>query len=121
LWARPAARRLFSLPGIEGAQNILMRETAPGTYVGTYTVASGVAISGAAAVAQLTLGQSTSPVVQAGTPITIDAAPPTVARLSPGENATLASARPLIYGTYSDTGGAGVSAEQTRLLVNGRT
>ena len=113
----PGASATFSIPGIEQAQNVAMRETAPGTYAGTFPIPSGVNIKGASVVAQLAMGRATSPVTQAGTPLTVDATGPTLANLSPEESATLPPGKPLVYGTYSDAG-TGVDPKATRLLVN---
>jgi hypothetical protein len=119
LQGTPGAVGTFSIPGIEKARNLPMKEAGSGTYVGTFTIPSGVNVKGATILASLKKGGKSSPLVQAGSPLTVDAVGPTLASLSPAPNATLAPGKPLIYGTLSDAG-SGVNAGNTRLLVNGR-
>ncbi len=116
----PGGKAVFSLPGIESAQNLPLKESAPGTYVGTFTVPPGLNVggTGAAVAGQLTVGTTVSPLVQAGVPVKIDAAGPTFASLSPAPDAVAPPGRPLVYGTYADANGTGVSAQTVRLLVN---
>ncbi len=118
LTGTPGAQGTFSIPGIEGAQNLPLRETSPGNYVGTYTIPAGINVRGVPVMAQLKLGQTASPVIQTGSPLTVDAVGPTLSNLSPEEGATVQPGRPLIYGTYSDAG-TGIDPNATRLIVNG--
>lgn len=119
LQGTPGGNATFSIPGIEAARNITMTETAPGTYVGRFTVPGGSNVKGASLLAALRVRGASSPVIQSGQPLTVDAVGPTLANLSPAPGAALPPGKPLIYGTYSDAG-TGVNAEATRLLVNGR-
>ncbi len=115
----PGAEGVFSVPGIEAAQNLALKETEPGTYTGAFTVPSGTNVQGASVLASLTLKGASSPVIQAANPLTVDAAGPTLASLSPEDGATLPPGKPLLYGTYSDAG-TGVDPKGTRIVVNGQ-
>jgi hypothetical protein len=119
LQGTPGATGSFSIPGIEKARDIPMKEVGNGTYVGSFTIPNGVNVKGASILASLKRAGRTSPLVQAGSSLTVDAVGPTLASLSPAPNTTLAPGRPMIYGTLSDAG-TGVSAGNTRLLINGR-
>jgi len=119
LQGTPGAMASFSIPGIEKARDIPMRETNAGTYVGTFTVPNGVNVKGASILASLKRDGRSSPIVQAGQSLTVDAVGPTLGSLSPAPNTTLAPGKPLIYGTLSDAG-SGVSGSNTQLLVNGK-
>lgn len=115
----PGATGTFSIPGVEGAQNLALRETAPGVYTGTFTIPAGVNIKGASVLASLKAGQASSPVIQAGQPLTIDAAGPTLANLLPGDGATVPPGRVVIFGNYTDAG-TGIDRKRTRLVVNNK-
>lgn len=109
----------FSVAGVQTATNVAMRETSPGTYVGSVTVPQGVSLKGATVLASIQKNGATSPVIQAGQSLTVDTAGPTLASLSPAPNAALPPGRPLLYGTLSDAG-TGVNAERARIVVNGK-
>jgi hypothetical protein len=109
----------LNVPGIEAARNVPLRETSPGTYVGTFNVPNGINVSGASLLATLKKGNATSPTFQSGQPLNVDTVGPTLASLSPAPNASLAPGKPLIYGTLSDAG-TGIASGSTRLIVNGK-
>lgn len=71
LTGTPNARAFFSIQGVGQAQNIPMRETQDGTYVGSFTVPEGLTIRHANLVANLKRHDHTSPTIQAERPITI--------------------------------------------------
>lgn len=115
----PGGTASFSIPGIEAAKSVPMRETAPGVYTGAFTVPNGLNVRGATLLASLKRGNASSPVIQAGEALTIDAAGPQFGNLSPAINAALPPGKPLVYGTYSDAG-TGIADDATRVLVNGK-
>jgi hypothetical protein len=108
----------FEIFGV--ATGIAMRETAPGTYQGSYAVKAGDAATNAAVFGRLRVGAQDAPLVQAGTPVTIDTAAPVIAQRYPEAGSTIANARPNILITYNDSGGSGINTAATRLIVNGR-
>ncbi|MGH2426025.1 MAG: copper amine oxidase N-terminal domain-containing protein, partial [bacterium] len=72
----PGGTATFDIFGV-GA-NIPMREVSPGVYQGIYTVRPGDNVANAAIFAHLRLGTTAAPLVQAGTPVTIDSLPPVI-------------------------------------------
>jgi hypothetical protein len=119
LQGTPGATATLTVPGIDAARNVPVRETSPGTYVGTFTVPNGINVKGASLLATLKKGNVASPTFQSGQPLNVDTVGPTLASLSPAPNTSLAPGKPLIYGTLSDAG-TGIAAGGTRLLVNGK-
>lgn len=113
----PGGTATFSIPGIEAAKSVALRETESGVYSGTFTIPQGLNVRGATLLASLKRGGVSSPVIQAGEPITIDGAEPQFGNLSPAANASLPPGKPLLYGTYSDAG-TGINEGATRVLVN---
>lgn len=114
----PGGQASFSIPGV--VDSVAMRETAPGTYTGTYRVPANVNVTGAAALGRLTVGNASAPLIQAAGAVTVDSAPPKVAELSPAQGATTEGLRPLIYATVSDAGGVGVDPAATRVILDGQ-
>ncbi len=119
LQGTPGSVASLNVPGIEAARAVPLRETASGTYVGTFTVPNGINVKGASLLATLKKGSATSPTFQSGQPLNVDTVGPTLASLSPAPGSSLAPGKPLIYGTLSDAG-TGVASGSTRLLVNGK-
>lgn len=114
----PGGTATFDIFGV-GA-NIPMREVSPGVYQGIYAVRPGDNVANAAIFAHLRLGTTEAPLVQAGTPVTIDSLPPVIRQRIPESNSTINNARPNIVVTFEDQGGAGIDPAGTRLVVNGQ-
>lgn len=114
----PGGVASFSVPGIATAKTVPMKETQSGVYQGTFTVPAGLTVNGASLLGSLKAGAQAAPVIQAGTAINVDSVGPKFDNLSPAPSASLAPGKPLIYGTYTDAG-SGISAEGTRILLNG--
>ncbi|MGH2437558.1 MAG: hypothetical protein ACRDFA_11250, partial [bacterium] len=114
----PGGTATFDIFGIRSG--IPMREVSAGVYQGTYTVRPGDNVATAAIFAHLRVGTSEAPLVQAGTPITIDSLPPLIRQRIPEPNSTVNNARPNIVVTFEDQGGAGIDSAATRLVVNGQ-
>src|SRR3990170_687523 len=90
----------------------------PGVYQGAYVVRSGDNITDAAVFGRLRAGQVEAPLVQAGTPVTLDTLPPVVTQRFPQPGSTVSNDRPNILVTFTDRGGAGMNAAAIRLFVN---
>jgi hypothetical protein len=114
----PGGTATFDIFGVRSG--IQMREISPGVYQGTYTVRPGDSVANAAIFAHLRLGTTEAPLVQAGTPVTIDSLPPVIRQRIPEPNSTINNARPNIVVTFEDQGGAGIDLAATRLVVNGQ-
>ena len=107
----------FSLPGVDAARSVPMRETSPGQYQGTFTIPENLSIKGASLLASLKVGNNSSPLVQSGEQVTIDSIGPTFAGLSPAPGSSVPQGKTLIYGTFSDAG-TGISPNGFRLMLN---
>lgn len=114
----PRGKATFTIPGM--AENVPMFETSPGVYSGSYTIAKGAAARDAAVFGKLVAGGVQSPLIQASGLLSVDSQPPKITDFGPAQNAAVESARPLIYATFSDGAGTGVSPAATRISVDGR-
>jgi len=99
-------------------QDLAMQETAPGKYVGTFTIPEGVNAR-VSVFGKLAREGKESPLVQAGEPVFIDAVPPTVSDVEPAKEALVPNPLPNIYAVFEDTEGSTVNPEQVKLLVGG--
>ncbi len=115
----PGAQAWFTIPGIEAAKNIPMKEESPGSYKGAFTLPGGVNVKGATVLGGLKKNGQSSPTLQAARALTVDTVGPTIGSLSPANGAALPPGKPLVYGTLSDAG-TGISKENTHLLLNGK-
>lgn len=112
----PGGTATFDIFGV--ASGIPMREVSPGAYQGTYTARPGDNVANAAVFAHLRMGGTEAPLVQAGTPVTIDTLRPVIRQRIPAPNSTINNARPNIVITFEDQGGAGMDVGDTRLFIN---
>lgn len=115
----PGAQAWFTIPGIETAKSVSMKEQSPGTYVGNFTLPNGVNVKGATVLGGLKKNGQSSPTLQAARALTIDTVGPTLGNLAPASGAALPPGKPLVYGTFSDAG-TGINTENTKLLLNGK-
>ena len=114
----PSGKATFGIPGV--AEDIPMRETSPGVYTGSYTVARDVSARAATVLGKLLAGGVQSTLIQAPGTVDIDSLPPKITDFGPSQNAVVESERPLIYATLSDGAGVGVNPNATVLKVDGR-
>jgi hypothetical protein len=112
----PGGRASFAIPGV--VDEVAMRETSPGVYTGSYTVPKNVSMTGAAVLGRLTANGATAPLIQASGQVIVDSRPPKVGDLSPGRNASVDSAQPLIYATLSDEGGSGIDPSNFHMTLD---
>ena len=112
----PGGAATFEIFG--AVSSVSMPELSPGVYQGTYVVRSGDNITDAAVFGRLRAGQVEAPLVQAGTPVTLDTLPPVVTQRFPQPGSTVSNDRPNILVTFTDRGGAGMNAAAIRLFVN---
>ncbi|MGQ0569345.1 MAG: copper amine oxidase N-terminal domain-containing protein [Armatimonadota bacterium] len=97
-----------------------MRETSPGVYQGTYTVRPQDNVAEAVVLAHLRVGNQEAPLVQAGTPVTIDGLRPQIVQRNPAPGQAVGNARPNIQILFTDPGGSGINPATSRLIVNER-
>ena len=114
----PGGKATFSIPGV--AEDLPMRETSPGVYVGTYTASKSASAPRASVLGKLVAGGVTSALIQAPGTLTIDTQPPRVTDFGPAQGATVETDHPLIYATFSRPAGAEVNPDATRITLDGK-
>ena len=62
----------------------------------------------------------TSPLVQAPGTLTIDTQPPKITDFGPARDATVETEHPLIYATFSHSGGVEVNPDATKITLDGK-
>lgn len=112
----PGGVATFDIFGV--AADVPLREVSPGVYQGAYVVRIGDNVANAAIFGHLRVGGQEAPIVQAGTPVTIDTLAPVITQRFPEANTTTNNARPNILVTFTDRGGSGINTAATRLFVN---
>ena len=112
----PGGKASFSIPGV--AEDILMRETSPGVYEGTYTVVKNAEAARASVLGKLVARGVSSPLIQAPGTLTLDSQPPKITDFGPSRDATVESQHPLIYATLTDGNGVGVDPNVTKILLD---
>lgn len=114
----PGGQASFRIPGL--ADQVAMRETAPGHYVGNWNVPANkhVQLKAAAVIGSLQIGSRTAPLLQAGETVSVDAIDPRIRDAAP-ENTNVSDPRPNISATFEDQG-SGVDRKSIHLFVNGR-
>ncbi|MDQ2798083.1 MAG: stalk domain-containing protein [Armatimonadota bacterium] len=113
----PGGKAVFAIPGV--AEDIPMKETSAGVYVGTYTVTKSASAAKAAALGRLTAGGVTSALIQAPGTLTIDSQPPKLTDFGPSRDTTVESQHPLIYAQFTDGDGVGVDPNSIKVSVDG--
>jgi Copper amine oxidase N-terminal domain len=115
----PGGQASFRVPGL--AEDIPMRETAPGRYAGAWEVPQNkpLQLKAAAVIGSLKIGNKMAPLLQAGETVSVDAVPPRAREFAPDEGASVNDPRPNISAVFEDQG-SGLDRKEVRLLVNGR-
>ena len=114
----PGGKATFAIPGV--AEDLPMRETSPGVYTGTYTVPKSANAPRASVLGKLVAGGVTSALIQAPGTLTIDTQPPKITDFGPGRDATVETEHPLIYATFSHSGGLEVNPGATKITLDGK-
>lgn len=114
----PGGKAVFSIPGV--AEDIPMKETSAGAYVGVYTVTKSASAARAAALGRLTAGGVTSALIQAPGTLTIDSQPPKLTDFGPSRDATVESQHPLIYAQFTDGDGVGIDPGSIKVILDGK-
>ena len=118
LQGSPGGDASFRIPGL--VEDVPMRETEPGRYVGEWRVPDDrpLQLKSAAVIGSLKVGARTAPLLQAGEVISVDAIPPHARDFAPEDKANVSDTRPNISAVFEDRG-SGIDKESVRLLVNG--
>ncbi|MGQ0548829.1 MAG: stalk domain-containing protein [Armatimonadota bacterium] len=114
----PGGTATFDIFGV--ASGVPMREIAPGVYQGVYAVRTQDSVADAVVVGRLRVNGQEAPLVQAGTPVTIDSLPPRIVQRFPERGTTVTNLRPNILIAFEDQGASGINPATSRLIVNGR-
>jgi len=114
----PGGKATFSIPGV--AEDLAMKETSPGVYVGTYTVTKSANAPRASVLGKLTAGGVTGPLIQAPGTLIIDTQPPKITDFGPARDATVETEHPLIYATFSHPAGVEVDPTATKITLDGK-
>ena len=115
----PHGEATFRIPGL--VEDVPMRETQPGHYVGEWQVPQDkpLQLKAAAVIGSLKIGNRLAPLLQAGETVSVDAMPPHARDFAPGESANVNDPRPNISAVFEDQG-SGIDRGSVHLLVNGR-
>lgn len=115
LTGSPGGRATFQIPGV--AQDVAMREVAPGRYVGTWTPgALELSISDAVVLAQLS-ASGKDKLIQAGRNVSVDTVSPKAKSVLP-EQGRIVGVQPSIAVVFEEVG-SGIDPASLRLTVNG--
>jgi hypothetical protein len=115
----PGGQAAFRIPGL--IEEVPMRETSPGRYIGTWRVPEERALQlpDAAVIGSLKLGAKSAPLLQASGTISIDAVPPRIHDRTPEPDSRVTGARPNISAEFDDQG-SGIDRSAVHLLLNGQ-
>jgi Bacterial Ig-like domain len=115
----PGGTATFRVIGL--TESIAMQESAPGRYIGTWTVPVGKAfpMTRAMIAADLSLNGKSATTMQASRPLSLDTVPPLIQNVAPVPQTSVTTATPTLSADLSDEG-SGIDLSATRLIINGR-
>jgi hypothetical protein len=96
-----------------------LRETQPGLYTTTYTVAPAVNFGRTSVYGHLTVGADAAPRAEAATLVSVTVTPPQIIDIAPTFGQTVNNDRPSIYATYRSPTDVGINSSSARLEVDG--
>ena len=114
----PKAERVTASVG-DIIRDVVLTETAPGTYTRKITITANTNAAAADIVAILQLGGKKSAAVKSVQPIIIDTRAPSFNVLIPGDGTQLLDRNPTLEAAYADPGGSGIDTKSIKMLVNG--
>lgn len=95
-----------------------LKETAPGTYTGSYTIRRHVNFAAAPLFGHLRVGQSDAPEAVSTATLSVATEPPDIVDFAPDNGDTVNNTRPGIYATFA-AGAVDVNVSSARIVVNG--
>ena len=115
----PGGEASFSIPGV--AENIPMRETRPGHYVGRWQAPKNrrLELQAAPITANLTLDGRPALAFQATETLSLDTTPPRAFNMSPANNAVILDTRPIVSAAFDDQG-SGIDTRALRLMFDSK-
>ena len=96
-----------------------MRETQSGTYVGRFTVPSGVNFPATPVYGHLMLGRTEAPRAQAKQLVSAATTPPQITEIAPPAGQSVNNPKPSIFATYNSPADIGIDPGSVRITVNG--
>ncbi len=119
LTGSPGGKAFFSIPMV--VDRVVMKETAPGTYVGDYQITDKTPeVVGASVFGDLTSkGGFEAPILCAKTPISVDHTAPKLVNRVPDEGDHLSGSPTILYCGYDDGLGVGVDLGRVQMQLDG--
>ena len=99
--------------------NLDMRETQPGTYVGRFTVPSGVNFPATPIYGHLSLMRVDAPRAQAKQLVSAATSAPQITEIAPPGGQTVNNPKPSVFATYNSPAEVGIDTASVHLIVNG--
>jgi len=96
-----------------------MRETAPGSYIGHYTIPDRFDVTQVPVYGELALGDAKAPRAQAAATLSAATTPPTIGEVAPPPGQTVNNAQPSIFATFSAPTAIAINVSSISLEVNG--
>ncbi len=97
-----------------------MRETAPGSYVGQFTIPDRFNVSGVPIYGKLAVGASSAPRLATSRTLSATTVAPTIGEVAPPPGQTVNNARPSVFATFSAPTEIGINATTATVTINGR-
>ena len=97
-----------------------MRESAPGTYVGKFTIPDRFNVTQVPVYGRLSIGASIAPRTQAAQTLSAATTPPAIGEVEPSAGQTINNPRPSIYATYAAPTDIPINLASVSMSVNGR-
>jgi hypothetical protein len=98
---------------------LAMRETAPGSYVGHFTIPERFDVTQVPVYGELSLGGAKAPRVQAAATLSAATTPPTIGEVAPPPGQIVNNAQPSIFATFSAPTEIAINTSSISLVVNG--
>ena len=100
-------------------QGIDMRETAPGTYRGSFTIPDRFNVTQVPIYGHLHIGAGSAPRAEATTTLSAATLPPQIPEVAPPPGEAVNNVRPSIYATFVAPSAIAINASSVTLIVNG--
>ena len=115
----PGGQASFRIPGL--AEDVPMRESAPGRYTGSWTIPEDkkLQLANAAVIGSLQIRDKSAPLIQAANLLSVDTVPPHIRDRSPEPDSRITAPRPNISAVFEDQGGSDINTKRVRLMING--
>jgi hypothetical protein len=117
LHGTPGGSATFDIGSYVG--NLIMHESSPGTYEGSYVIPPGANFAQAPVIGRLSLGGAAPAEAQAAQTVSASGTPPGIVDFAPDGGATVNNDRPAIYATFASDA-VPVNPSSAYLWVNGR-